>query len=235
MTKIVMGSWFRNDSGRDLTKRVVHLLDKANGYHDVRFLWLVGDSTDETEDLVRGLADRATDDGVDVEVRRHDTGIIGSQPEVRFARLNQMLVCALGLLRPEDDYFLLHESDLQTPRDLIPRLLATGKRCVAGWPTLGSLFYDSWAYHRHGTHFSNYPPYHACYEPKNVFEVDGAGSVILFPAEHAPYVVPEQGCIAEVCRKLRARGETIWVDPTIQVVQPVEFWKPERPVPVVLR
>lgn len=227
---VVAACWFKNDADRKLVERARHLLSKT--YGRLRWLWLVGDSTDSTLSV---LADVARQSGKNVTVKVYDTNIEGSDPATRLRRLSMMLSTALDLVQQEDDFFLLHESDLRTPDDLVERLLATGKSVTAGWPVLGDMFYDTLAYYRNGRHFTNYPPYHACYRPDEIFEVDGAGSVLMFPAAAAQLVKPESLAVIEVCQKLRSLGHSIWVDPHIKVVQPSDLWHAEIPLPFELK
>ena len=49
--KVVLLSLWRDDTGRHLEARVAHLLGKT--YPALRWLWVVGDSADGTEDALR--------------------------------------------------------------------------------------------------------------------------------------------------------------------------------------
>lgn len=224
----MMMSLWRDDVGRRLVERMGHLLSKS--YPFLRWVWVVGDSSDETErylqDAVWVYSGQAA-----IEVVRADTGISGSEPPERMLRLSRSASAGLDRVRPEDDYVIIHESDILSPPNLVERFLATGKCPVAGWPVLGDpstgAFYDTWAYRKDGHKFSNSPPYHASYQPDRPFEVDGVGTVWMFHADDVRAGVRcETLAAVELCQKLRARGREIWVDPTIVVVQPRDLLIP---------
>lgn len=219
--KVAVISIWRNDVERSIANRVFHLLNKT--YRPIRFIWVVGDSDDATEEFLRVIARSHQD--IDIRVIRHDTGIVGDDPDTRLKRMSRTADAGFSDVKYGDGYVLLHESDLQTPPDIIGRFLATGKCPVAGWPTLGSAFYDSYAYRKNGRMFSNHPPYHECYKPDEPFEVDGFGSCWL--AYAGDFVEGVRGLdtgVINVCNALRARGRQLWVDPTIPVIQPTELW-----------
>jgi hypothetical protein len=132
-------------------------------------------------------------------------------------------------VRPEDDYLLLHESDLHTPPDLVGRFLKDGLCPIAGWITLTvngyQMFYDTWAYRKDGQMFSNYPPYHPCYTPDQPFEVDSFGSCWLCYAEDIRAGARcERLAVLDLCRQFKDKGRRLWIDPTIPVVQPTALW-----------
>jgi len=223
--RVMMLSLWRNDEGRQLPDRIAQLLLKS--YPELRWVWVVGDSADGTEERLRRVA--RTVKGI--EVVKADTGIVGDEPGTRMRRLSLTASAGLDRVRPEDDYVLIHESDIISPHDLVERLLATGKCPVAGWPVLGGqsggIFYDTWAYRKDGRKFSNEPPHHPAYRPDQLFEVDGVGTVWMFHAEDVRAGVRCEALAAvELCQKLRARGRRIWVDPTLVVVQPLDLLIP---------
>lgn len=225
---VLLMCWFRSDADRYLEARVDHLLSKT--YSRLRYLFVVGDSEDDTHRILTGL----TKGRRDVTVVQHDTGIEGNDPVHRMRRLTATMNAALGHVNEADDYCLLHESDLRSPPDVVERFLATGLCPLAGWPTLTigptKLFYDTYVFRRDGTSFSNGAPYHACYKPDEPFEVDSAGSVIMFHAAdvregaRSPHLA-----LLGFCEELRKRGRSIWVDPRIEIVQPVDLWVPQAP------
>jgi hypothetical protein len=226
---VVLVSLWRNDEFRALSARAAHLLAKT--YPNVRWLWLVGDSSDGTEGVLR----RQTENNPKVTVVKADTGIEGSDPWTRLRRLGATVDRALETINDEDDLVLIHESDLRSAPNVIERFLATGLCPIAGWPTLDlgarRVFYDTWAYRAAGTKFTNYPPYHQVYRPNEPFEVEGFGSVYMFHAEdvRAGLRSGSRACLT-LCDQLRTRfGRTLWVDPRIEIVQPTELWTPSVP------
>ena len=219
--RVCMISLWRDDMERGLIFRAEHLLEKAEAHPNTRFIWVVGDSQDATADALRTIAEAA---GATVTIVEHDTN-----SPLRLRRLSLSGNEALQRVEPSDDYVLFHESDLLSPADLISLLLATGKSVIAGWPTLTvkgtKVFYDTWAYRKDGGLFRNHWPYHACYKPDACFEVDSVGSCFMFPA-----AIPLQGvrcthrAVLDLCLEIKLRGGHIWVDPTIEIVQPAELW-----------
>jgi hypothetical protein len=230
-TSVVMVSLWRNDAHRTLAQRASHLLNKQG--RDVRFLWVVGDSQDQTAQL---LARILAQHGRDVTLKVTETGIEGMAPEARLRRLSATANTALRELRPTDDYVVWHESDLLSPVNLVDTLLAhasRGRDCIAGWPTLRishnlTVFYDVWAYRKDGLRFTNTPPYHACYRKDEPFEVDSFGCLYMFPAAavRAGAHFTERHNLG-LCELLRAQGRQLWVDPTLAIQQPLHLWTPQ--------
>lgn len=226
--RVALCSMWRNDADRNLAARARHLLRKAAD----RVIWIVGDSDDETFEVLSELAEQEPRVRL-IEMR---TGIEGTEFGCRLRRLsltaNQWFALADG---PDGfpDYLIVHESDLVSPADVVERLLAhaaVGRHCVAGWPVirLGAQeqFYDIWAYRAGGVHFSAWPPYHAVYRPDAPFEVDSFGSVYMLPGEAARRIEMGAEAVVDLCRQLREQGHRLWVDPTLTVEQPVELWEP---------
>lgn len=219
MTVVLMSLW-RNDARRKLEGRMRDLLSKQGV---TRWVWVVGDSEDDTEKLLRATAWVS---GQDVEVVRRDTGIVEDDPDNRLLRLSLTANAGFETVRADDRWWCIHESDLQSPQDVIWQLLGTNKECIAGWVTLGHIFYDTYAYRAKGTMFSNNPPYHEVYDARNLFEVESVGSVYMFPAQAVRDGLRcNVGGAVELCQKLREMGHRIWVDPLIPIVQPVELWE----------
>lgn len=228
MPSVCMMSLWRNDVTRNIEARTKHLLSKRGVS---RWVWVEGDSSDGTFVALQGMKQ-----GKDVEIIHYDTGIVGDDEHTRMRRLSATVKAGFAQVRPADDYWLIHESDLISPPDLVKRFLATGKCPVAGWPVLEvapgqEIFYDTWAYRRFGVRFSNLPPYHPCYDEKELFEVDSVGSVWMFHAEdiRRGLVCTYNACV-ELCDQLRAMGRDIWVDPLIRIVQPRALWQATRHV-----
>ena len=221
----VMLSFWRTDVARDLDARAMHLLQK--GGRGIRWLWVVGDSTDETESRLRTLAppDRVT-------ILRHDTGIVGEDRVTRLRRFSQTADAGLEAIDRAADRVLIHESDLRSPRDVVVRLQGDAdEEAVAGWPTITlmgrSQFYDVLCFRARGRAFDAHPPYHDVYRAGQRFEVESVGSVWSLPAWAIRDGVRGGGHGAlGICRGLRKRGVRILVDPTVEVVQPITLWTP---------
>lgn len=223
---VVCCSLWRNDVRRRLVDRVAHLLAKAETYPNLRWVWVVGDSRDDTtralSDLCYGYPVRIVDIG--------DTGIEGDDHPSRLRRLGETANEWWNWI-DDADYVIVHESDIVSPPDVVNRLVAHAEagRCpIAGWPVLElqgqKLFYDTWAYRKDGVRFTNNPPYHACYRPDEPFEVDSFGTMYLFDAADVPLVRFEDGAVLDLCRQLREQGRTLWVDPELIISQPHDLW-----------
>ncbi len=227
---VVMLSFWRNDVARNLTERAAHLLDKT--YRRLEWVWIVGDSTDGTHEALADIVEsHPRREGVRL-VDIGDTGIRGDDPNTRLHRLGVTAQAALETIDAGDEWVIVHESDIQSPPDVVERLLAGGQDVVGAWPVLGAapMFYDIWAYRGlDGAHFTNYPPYHAAYRPDAPFEVQSVGTVWGFPAAavRAGMRCTTFGCV-EMCTELRAQGYRIWVEPRLEVVQPRALWTAQR-------
>lgn len=224
---VVMCSMWRNDMARNLVDRVEHLLAKAEAWPNLRWVWVVGDSTDGTADALRDLSR-----GYDVRVVDiGDTGIEGNDMAARLRRLsvtgNHYFKYAQGA-----DYVLIHESDILSPHDLVPRMVRLAERglCpIAAWPTLEirpgyRIFYDTYVYRKDGVRFRHTPPYHQAYQPDRPFIVDSAGTVLMFHGADVGEVIMDRRAILDLCWHLKKLGRDIWVDPTLEVVQPHALW-----------
>jgi len=216
---------------------VAHLLAKT--YPALRWIWIVGDSQDDT---YRRLLDIVNDvrnlRSIDLLVR--DTGIAGDDLASRHRRLGQTANAWCDLVRPEDDYLLVHESDIISPADVVEAFLghAQAGRCpVAGWPLLPigegqAVFYDIWAYRKDGQIFANCPPFHPCYRPDQPFEVDSFGTCWMMHAQDIRDGARfGDRAVLDMCAWLKAHGRHLWVDPGLVVIQPGELWEPHEVVP----
>jgi hypothetical protein len=219
---VIMSIW-RNDTARFLPQRVAHLLSKKH-HGGLRWVWVVGDSDDETEHYLRCV--QMIHREKDIEIVRHDTNIVGNEPPIRMRRLSETVNAGFDRVRSNDDFWIMHESDLISPPDLIRQLRLMGTEVNAGWVWLGGVFYDTWAYRANGQNFSNHAPYHPIYRDDKVFEVDSAGSVLMFPAnELRAGVRCEKMAVVELCEKMKARGRRFYVNPMIHIYQPISLWE----------
>jgi hypothetical protein len=223
---VVVISLWRDDMHRDIKRRVDHLLSKS--YPVKRFIWVVGNCQDETEDYLHARAERS---GQDVTVVPYDSRYQDDDPDSRLRRLSETFNAGLDHLRPEDDTLLVHESDLISPVNVIERLLAVPGDVRAGWPVLtvpnngGAVFYDTYAYRKDGQMFINGWPYHPCYRAGQPFEVDSVGSCWLAPAlDFRAGIRCDRYAVMDLMRQLKANGRRIVVDPTLMIEQPAGLW-----------
>jgi hypothetical protein len=224
--KNLLLSYWRNDADRDIWTRMNHLLLKK----DVeQFMWVVGDSSDDTAAILHEAADIDSR----VLVLHADSGIKGEDIDTRRRRISHTETLAYGTIAhmPDIDYVIQHESDLRSPVDVVARLLALAdeRTVVAGWPILhlpsGPVFYDIWAYRGlDGDPFTGSAPYHVSYRADEPFEVGAVGSVWLGHRKLWAHRGIERECCLELCRQWRAEGVRILVDPRIEIEQPRELW-----------
>lgn len=229
--RVVMCSMWRNDGRRRLEARARHLLGKHYA-GALRWVWVVGDSDDDTEVRLRQLAQ-----GHPVEVIRHDTEIEVRDLPSRLRRLSETCQVWFRALRDDEDLVIVHESDLVSPPDVVARLVRLGGGegagpggGAAGWPVIQlhgqEQFYDVWAYRAGGVPFGAYPPYHRVYQPDAPFAVDSFGSVYLLPAAAVRGGVPGlETAVLGICEHVRRAGYLLWVDPTLRIVQPTDLWE----------
>lgn len=226
----VLSLW-RNDADRNIEARVRHLLGKRSTFHDVEWLWGVGDCTDHT---LQALTDATLDvvgDGLAVKLIANivqcDTGIEGESIGARRYRMSAAATILFQAISEDADYILMHESDLISPGTVIDRLLLSKPGPpVAGWPVINmdgaELFYDVWAYRN--LEMQMFSQKQA--RPSGVFEVGSFGSVWLAPADLVRNRVLDIHCIVGLCRKWTSEGVRLWCNPSIKIIQPLELWSP---------
>lgn len=229
-----MFNMWRNDTRRNLRERALHLLTKS--YPALRWVWVVGDSEDETYAQLLTIVNEVRPLRR-VDLIRHDTGIVGNDMPNRLRRMSETANQWLAQVQADDDYLLIHESDIISPVNLVERFLRhvdAGRCPVAGWPILPvtdtqAVFYDIWAYRKDGRRFTNTPPFHECYNPNTPFEVDSVGTCWLLHAEDIRRGARfTNGAVVELCEQLRGYGRRFWVDPKLVVVQPKALWEPHN-------
>jgi hypothetical protein len=219
---------WRNDAARSLEARAEHLLAKTAGPHGLRWLWVVGDCSDDTERILRRIA-RAS--RKDVRVLRRDTGVVGEDTYTRRLRTSASGTSMFQEIHPSADFVCLHESDLRSPQNVIERLLAVSARePVCGWPVIdlptGRQFYDIWAYRDlAGNHFSPHPPHAKGWQRHDPFQLGSMGSLFLAPAELVRGRVMFTDGLVDVCRQWQAEGVRVWCDSRVVIEQPTELWE----------
>ena len=228
--RVVLCSLWRNDAHRDLAARVAHLLSKEDDYPNLRWVWAAGDCDDDTAERLRELRADA-----DVTIVVANSGITGDKPADRLRRLSVTANALWRQVNADDDYVLVHESDIVSPPNVVSRMVARAQAgiCpVAAWSVLDlapglRVFYDIFAARRDGVHFTNSAPYHAGYQPDAPFRVDSFGTVYMLTAWDAAQIEMRDGAVLDLCRQLRQAGRTLWMDPTLVVTQPIELWTPQ--------
>jgi len=228
---VAMFSLWKNDQHRRLRERAEHLLAKT--YQLLRWVWVVGDCDpgDQTLPMLLAIAEEHRDEDIEI--------VIVETPKAlnRYERLSLSANAGQDRVRAEDDLWLTHESDIQSPPDVVELLLAAGKLPIGAWPVLelggGDVFYDVWAYRKDGRNFTNHPPYCEGYDPLEPFPVDSVGTVWLAYAEDLRAGVRcYRECCVELCQKMTALGRQFWAHPGVIVRQPRDLWEPHQFRPV---
>lgn len=239
MKTVCMSMWF-GDAGKHLADRAMHLLSKKGVD---RWVWTCRPHNDMTIEMLKSVAVRA---------RRIVEIIVEeiAQPPERLPRLSAAADNMLRSLTSKDELVLFHESDLRSKDTIVEDLLATMQErdaaVVGGWPMLSHhqdhpelslnvpeptrleipFFYDTWGYRFDGKRFSNTLPYSPCYKPGEPFQLDSVGSVALIDASFLRRGAAFGGYgFVELCQRIRDLGGTVWCDPRVPVVQPLELWR----------
>ncbi len=226
MSHVCVMSLWRNDADRNLEARVAHLAAKAlYTEHTLSYLWLVGDTTDTTaRDLIEYGMRHIPES---VQISKDESGVEpGGDILTRRRRFSANANAMFAKIPDAADYVLLHESDIQSPPDLVDQLLAGPPLPCAAWPVLElngrDQFYDIWAFkHRDGTAF---PP--ESRPPAKPLRVSSFGTVWMAPADLVRNRVISELCVVDLCRQWVSEGIDLWCDPRIIVRQPAALWTP---------
>lgn len=231
--KTVGVTMWMNDAGRHLARRVKHLSAKV-GVDE--WVWVVRPTPDMTDTMLRTMAK-----GAGATVVLEDW----PQPDDRILSLAVAADIGVAAAVARDaDRILWHESDLFTATDLVPLLERTAGAVVGGWPVLPgedtpkelllyegasvfteSQFYDTWGYRLGGRRYTNEKPHHPQHVADTPYQLDSVGSVALLDASYirrGARFAP--GAFVRYCEWVRALGGTVWCDPRVPVVQPLELW-----------
>lgn len=229
---VVLGSLWRDDAERGIVDRAEHLLAKAELWPALRYVWAVGDSSDNTAEILRGLST-----GYDVTVIERDSGIGGDAPSSRLQRLSFTGNALFEAVDPKrDEYLIIHESDIVSPPDLVEKMVARAREgfCpLAAWSELEirpglTVFYDIWATRRDGIRFTSCAPYHPALIRHNSAEplrVDSFGTCWICHATDAAEIRMETEAVLDACLILQAMGRVLWLDPQLVVTQPHALWE----------
>jgi hypothetical protein len=229
VANITICSLFRdsaNTLGRYL-KQVISLWPLA----DTRWIFIEGDSIDGTFDKLdtwsRGpYGKQARVIKHNTRTRRHGSCVDAE----RFLVLSVLGNLALQSVFADSDYVLWLESDLIVTDDntLLKRLVDTSQKydnaAVAPYIYLNQVrhqFYDIWGFRIKDKCFNPFQPY-ADKIYKEPFEVQSAGSCVLFPAK---YILDgarfnKEEVIVGLCKDVRRRGCKIIADPNLTIYHP---------------
>ena len=186
----------------------------------LRFVFVENDSTDGTYEMLRSWAE--LDDRI--TLAKQDTGgplypsIVNAD---RFRIMGTVFNWALDLVDYEwSDYVLFMPCDIVFPPDLLRRLLDHHAPIVAPFVFQNGRFYDIWAFSRNGRDFL--PFAEASTEDlygDELVEMETLGGVTLIDADVLRAGVRYSTINVDrgLCEAARAKGFTVWADPTLHV------------------
>jgi hypothetical protein len=233
LPKVSIWSQFRDDAGNYLRqyRQRVEALDYPA--ENLRFYLGEGDSTDNTwTELCAWYLD---DIRRVVCVQRH-TGRQRFWHTPRPERMKTLATTGNAVwdriaMDGWSDYALMLESDLLYTPDLLARLVWRMPKDAAAiapmiWVPVGEQmrFYDIWAFRQDGKQFPPYPPaWYAEQFGEQPFEIDAAGSVILFRMDYIKQGarLSETTAVVGMCEQIRAMGGKIYCDPETHVIHPI--------------
>jgi hypothetical protein len=192
----------------------------------LRFIWVWGDSQDDTGKTLGEVADR---EGLDATIVEHSHGLgvfPSTESSERFKVLSGVGNAGLEHLRETDDCIVWIESDLQWDGETIVSLVdhvKDGLDIVVPFIRFAftGQFYDIFAYRGlDEKRFLPDPPYHSEYTGK-LMELSSAGSCVVMKGECARKArfTPES-CFVGLLQNLRKDGYHLWMDPELEVVHP---------------
>lgn len=235
---IVIASIFRNSTGYlpFYVERVYQLAAalKLRG-HGVRFVWVEGDSTDATWDVLAEERDAAFWP-VTLVKREHGGPMWGSvDVDDRWAKLAWVHNGMLAEVKATDDVLLYVESDLMWNNATMLKLLGhldtpgvDGVCPLSVIHTSPATFYDTWGHRSGGQKFGHHWPYHPMLtrpaDPATgLYPMDSAGSCWVVKADVARAATfdgdPPLDIVAW-CNNMRANGARLWLDPSVKVYHP---------------
>ncbi len=232
MSRVCIMSLWRNDAYRSLESRVQHLSEKARHTtaHEVSYLWCVGDSSDTTYQSL--LPYTLTHAPQQVRIVQSESGVgPGEDTPTRRRRFASNANDMFATIPDAVDYVLLHESDIQSPPDLVDRLFhhlseLRERSAVAAWPVMEldgvDVFYDIWAFRRlNGLHFKQ-----SAKSRHPRMEVSSFGTVWMAPTHLVRNRTISEDCVVDLCAQWRREGVKLWTAADVVVRQPTALWTP---------
>lgn len=205
----------------------------------LRVIWCEGDSIDDTWHQLRHMyySEDAECYSIDMFQHHHFGPDHGSVVNAeRFANMAKVWTEIWRRIPDDADAVIFVESDLIWQPSTILALLDDLERVPAVAPMVlleragypAKQFYDVWAFRRNGEHFTHNPPYvpltvkgHTEMMDGSLEQIDSAGSCIVMRGDVARGVTwPPEDVVVGVCRQIRERGDSVWLDAKETVVHP---------------
>ena len=188
--------------------------------HRLRFVMVEGDSTDGTRARLEswaGLDDRLTVLRCDLGKPYYPSVV---NPE-RFWVLGTVFNAGLDAVNYGwADYVLFMPCDVEFPPDLLRRLLDHHAPIVAPFVFQRGVFYDIWAFSRRGANFPPFPEDSTeALFGSDLVELETLGGVALIDADVLRAGVRYSTINVDrgLCEAARAKGFSVWADPTLHV------------------
>lgn len=222
--KVAVGSMWRDSMSYidtalaqyDEFARLLHGLG-----HDVSFVFVEGDSIDDTPIRLKEFADTHR---VELVTRSDGCRYFPSADDPD--RWRHLAWCSNGTLEhiPDDaDVFVYVESDLLwNPADML-RLVSLTEQ----WPVVAAAnvhpdgrWYDIWGTAIDGENFTSNPPHHPRFTGDPIHVDSAAGCTAMRAAIARATRFQPEDCYRGWCRDIRSKGWDIVLNPSIRVVHP---------------
>jgi len=222
---IGLGSIFRNSVGYlDRYFAQARALKTELAKEDIKFRLILveGDSWDNTWG---GLAALSNDLDIVIVKRAHGGPPWGSVDDpARWAALSWCCNGVLDHVEKDVDVMIYVESDLVWDA---ATMVALTKQVSEQVPAISPMcftsmghFYDVWGYLKNGKQFGPFPPYHDELAVDGLTSIDSAGSCIVMRGDVARMVrFGPHDCVRGLGRSIWENGFSLWVDPTLRVMQ----------------
>lgn len=205
-------------------------LRQALGDRDDRlnFVWGEGDHVDDTRRVLVGASVFYNAEIVTVNHFGPDHGSVVNAE--RFANMAKVWNEIWRRIPDDADAVIFVESDLIWEPATMLALLDDLEHVPAVAPKIilqregyhPAFWYDNWAFWRNGVQISVVPPYFAdLIGNDDLLGLDSAGSCLVMRGNVARGLCwPPEDVVRGVCRQIRERGDSIWLDAKETVIHP---------------
>lgn len=216
---VAIGSAFRNSAGAQIERYFTQVRKLSRDLRErgdsLYVISVEGDSTDNT---IREL-DAHLEDMHSVRISHNHGGpwFGSTEAPARFEALQGVGNAILNAVPITVEVFIYVESDLvwasEVILDLIDRVRINNCDVVAPMVFAGDLFYDIFAFRKDGQRFNPTPPFHPGIIPRELTEIDSAGSCLVMRGAVARMCrIPAEDGLVGFCRNVREANYKIWLD-----------------------
>ena len=228
--RIAIASIVRNEEHNGHLKKFFDCCQKLEEYHDIIYIFIEGDSSDNTyEELQNWLAPR--NDYILKKIDRKKPRFPKDKSSSRtkyFAELRNMLI-DFALSISDISEVLMIDANYGWKGDLVSSLRNTNADIAAPLVVTSKdrngkyLFYDTWAFRKNGSQFSRYYPYIGYSKLNKSVSVDSVGGGYLIKRKVLESNVKYNGdrdCEhVGFCRKARKKGFSIKINPKVYIMK----------------